>query len=225
MKKFTLFTFLLIFTAGFAQSDVIAITNETGDGTGMWVVQKGLDQKIKGSYYLFDGHMHTGVITVGGGKKYQVSNLNYNIKDDRLESRITADSVYIFDSRNIVQVDFGDVKFRTLMNPEKYGLSFFEVIGSFNKKSLLKLHTLKIVEGMINPMSHQKQTPDKFVKDTEYYVRDSSGEMEEFKLKKKTVLRFFNNISDEVDQYASEHDLSFKDDEDLIRIFKKYATI
>lgn len=226
MKKITLLAFLLIFTASFAQYDSTFINSESSlSGSGAWIVQKELNREIKGNYYLFDGNIRSGVITIRGGKQYQLNNLNYNIKDDRIESKITTDSTFVFDSRNIIQVDFDDVELRTLNNPKKSGLSFYEVIGSFNKKSLLMLHRIKLKEGIVNPMTQQKQTPDIFVKDTEYYIVDNGGKLEEFKLKKKTVLRFFNDNSDKVAQYVSEHDLSYKDGEDLKQVFKYYKSI
>ena len=226
MKKITLLIFVLAFCSNVstAQYDVNVFNGSDlkSNTSGMWIVTTTNGENIEGSYRLFDNDFQNGVITTKEGKKYKVPGLNYNLKSDQLEVKIAKDSVYAFNTAGIVEVDFGKSKFKTLFDPEKYRPTFYEVIGSFNNQTVLKHRTVKVKPGVVNPMTQQKQTPDRFVQEYSYFVTNDKGGLDELKLKKRTILKLFDDSAEEVEDYASENGLSFKEDEDLKKMFNYY---
>lgn len=208
-----------------AQYDVNIFNGDGVETSGMWIVNKNKVENVEGSPYLFVKETPTGIITAKNGNKYKVRELNYNLKSDQLEVQITRDSIYAFNTASLVEVEFGDRKFRTLFDPKKYRPTFYEVIGTFDNQTLLKRYKVKITPGIVNPMTQQKQTPDRFVHEHDYYVTNDNGELVEFKLKKRKVLKLFDDSAKEVDNYASDNDLSYKDDDDLKQIIKYYNHI
>ncbi len=223
MKKITFLAFFLSFFYSFGQYDVNVFNSEvTPNTSGMWIVDEKQDNEIEGSYRLFKNDFHTGVITTKDGKKFKVPGLNYNLKADQLEVKISKDSVYAFDTASIVEVDFEGDKFKTLFDPKKYRPTLFEVIGAFNNQSVLKHRSVKVKPGIVNPMTQQKQTPDIFVQEFTYYVTTVQGGLKEIKLKKRTILKLFNESADVIQEFVSDNDLSYKEDDDLKKIFKYY---
>jgi hypothetical protein len=224
MKKITFLALIFCGISSFAQYDVTVFNGENLDAnsSGVWVVTKPKAENIEGSYRLFKNDFHTGIITTKEGKKYKVPGLNYNLKSDQLEVKISQDSVYAFNTASIVEVEFGDNKFKALFDPEKYRPTFYEVIGSFDNQTILKHRSVKVKTGIVNPMTQQKQTPDTFVQEQTYFVTNKKGGLDELKLKKRTILKLFDDSADDVDDYVSENDLSYKEDADLKKIFKFY---
>lgn len=229
MKKITLLTLALALSSyvSNAQYDVNVFNGSDlkANTSGMWITTNtSKAENIEGSYRLYDNDFHKGIITTKDGKKFEVPALNYNIKADQLEAKISEDSVYAFNTSSIVEVDFGKNKFKTLFDPKKYSPTFYEVIGSFNNQTVLKHRTVKVKPGIVNPMTQQKQTPDKFVQEYSYYVTNEKGGLDELKLKKRTILKLFDDSAEEIEDYASKNDLSFKEDADLKKLFNYYNT-
>lgn len=224
MKKITFLILCLSFITSNAQYDVNIINGDdlSANSSGMWVISKANSEKIEGSYRLYNNDFQTGVITTKDGKKFQVPSLNYNLKADQLEAKISKDSVYAFNTASIVSVDFKDTKLKALFDPEKYRPTFYEVIGKLDNQTILKHRSVKVKPGVVNPMTQQKQTPDRFVQEYTYYITNEKGGLDELKLKKRKILKLFDDSAEEVDEFVSENDLSYKDDEDLKRIFNYY---
>lgn len=224
MKKITFLVLCLTIVNCYAQYDVNVFNgnNLKANSAGMWVVTNTSDAEIEGSYRLFNNDFQTGVITTKDGKKFEVPSLNYNLKADQLEAKISKDSVFAFNTASLVSVEFNNTELKALFDPEEYRPSLYEVIGSLNNQTVLKHRSVKVKPGIVNPMTQQKQTPDRFVQEVEYYITTAKGGLKEIKLKKRTILKLFNDSADEVEDFVAENDLSYKEDADLKKIFKFY---
>lgn len=224
MKKIIFLGLLFCFLNSFAQYDVVVSGDPAANTTGMWVVNKTQSKEVEGNYYLND-EFQTGVIIDKNGKKYKVIDLNYNLKTDQLESKISNDSVFAFNTVSILGMELGGQNFKTLFDPKKYRPTFYEIIGTFDNRTVLKHYNVKIRPGIVNPMTQQKQTPDRFIYQYTYYVTNKKGGLEELKLKKRHILNLFDDSAKSVKDYVSENDLSYGEDEDLRKIFNFYNDI
>jgi len=90
------------------------------------------------------------------------------------------------------------------------GCVYFEVIYESDKVSILNFHSVKLVEGSVNPMLSRKN--DKLIHKEVYYILNDKG-ITEFRLKKKFILASFANNEAEKKsllKYYSQNKLSFK---------------
>ena len=105
------------------------------------------------------------------------------------------------------------------------GSRIFEVIYESDKVSLLNFHSVKLVEGSVNPMLSRKT--DKLVHKQEYYALNDKG-ITQFNLKKKSILNSFASNSAEknsLSKYFTENKLSFKKINDVKVALKNLDTI
>jgi hypothetical protein len=90
---------------------------------------------IKGSYSLFYDYSNSGIITTNKNKKYKVSNLNYNIKQDQIEVKISEDSIFIFNPQTIEILEINKKVLRKFIDSELYNNGYYEVIATSTEKS------------------------------------------------------------------------------------------
>jgi len=108
MEIYLTISLFLVCNFLFAQYDVDIIGNQDITNTsGLWVINKKINNNIKGSYLLFEGSNNFGIISTNQGRRFKVPNLNYNVKQDQIEAKISKDSVFIFDPGkiDIVEID------------------------------------------------------------------------------------------------------------------------
>ena len=89
------------------------------------------------------------------------------------------------------------------------------MIYESDKVSLLNFHSVKLVEGSVNPMLSRKT--DKLVHKEVYYVLNGQG-INELRLKKKSILNSFasnDNEKNSLLNYFLENKLSFKKIDDI----------
>ena len=68
-------------------------------------------KKIKGTYHLFKNWNNHGIIKTTNNKVYKIENINFNIRNNRYESKIGNDSIFILDLENI---DYVTINYRKL---------------------------------------------------------------------------------------------------------------
>jgi len=225
MKYYWILTIFLYSNFLFAQYDVDVIGNEVVSNTaGLWVVNKTNNTNIKGSYMLFEGAQNYGVISTKVGRRFKVPNLNYNVKQDQIEAKISNDSVFIFDPAKIEKVEINNKVFKRYEDSGLSGNGYFEIVAVSKEMNLLKKHSVFVKEGTVNPLTLQKQSPDTYVIKTKYFLL-SHNEINEISLKKGKLLKIFEEDSGKMKIYINENNLSIKEDEDLKLIFNYHNTL
>ena len=192
---------------------------------GEWVKDKSNEDSYSGSNYLFDSWSNKAEIYDLKGKGYKLINCNFNVASNRIEAMLdnTEDKTFVFNSRDISKIKIGDKYFakKKIDNNPNYLL---EVIQQGDKLALLKSYSAVIVPGNVNPMTQKKINEDKISINSSYYV-ERDGTLEEIKLKKSTVLKLMSDKKDKLKSFLSENKLSFKEDNDIKRIFGYYNSI
>lgn len=209
----------------FAQYDVDVIGNQAITNTsGLWVINKNSNGKIKGSFMLFEGSNMYGVISTKQGRKLKVPNLNYNVKQDQIEAKISNDSVFIFDPGKIDMVQINNKLFKRYEGSELFRDGYFEIVASSKEMDMLKKYSVSVKEGVINPLTRQKQSQDTYVIKTKYFIH-SHNAINEISLKKGKILKIFEEDSDKMKEYINENNLSIKEEGDLKLIFNYHNTL
>ena len=90
--------------------------------------------------------------------------------------------------------------------------------------SLLKETNLKLLSSNYNQALVARENYDKFVKENKYYIY-TNNKIYSVKRNKRKILKFFNNKAERVEKFASENNLSFKNDSDLTKIFNYYNSL
>jgi len=234
MKKNILIVFVLVSNFVAAQqyevsSDMSAdarnsIGKLTMFSTGAWLPGKPVDSQIEGTPYLFvnwDGYFELFNKT---GKGYSLRNLNYNIQNQTLETKFSKDSVFIFDKKEIDLIKSNDRRFRFLNTNNNNRLC--EVLYSSAKINFFKDFLLTKTTAQINPMTQQVISNAKYIL-KEIYLFSKTGDSNflEINLKKKQILKLFSDKVEIVNKYASENNLDFSKEKDLIKVFRYYDTL
>ncbi|MCD6556589.1 MAG: hypothetical protein J7K64_05280, partial [Bacteroidales bacterium] len=92
------------------------------------------------------------------------------------------------------------------------------------KISLLKKTNLKLLSSNYNQALVAGENYDKFVKENKYYIY-INNKIYSVKRNKRKILKFFNDKTERVEKFASENNLSFKNDSDLTKIFNYYNSL
>ena len=226
MKKLKIITllFLTLSFVGYSQStntnvsdnNALALQGITGGnnnggngvyGTAMRFVNP--PRTIDGSIYLFNNWKNYPVVVKSKDNKiFTLDNVNFNLRTNRLVTKISQDSIFVLNMKSIETVDIQGKVFKKV--DTEIGSRIFEVIYESEKVSLLNFHSVKLVEGSVNPMLSRKT--DKLVHKEVYYVLNGQG-INELRLKKKSILNSFASNDTEKNSllnYFLENKLSFK---------------
>ena len=231
MKKLKIITvlFLTIYTIGYSQNTGTNVSDNnsralqgiTGAGNGSGNGTYGTPMRfvnpprtIDGSIYLFDTWKNYPVIVNSKDKKtFTLNNVNFNLRTNRLVTKISEDSIFVLNMKSIKDVNINGKVFKKI--DTEIGSRVFEVIYESDKVSLLNFHSVKLVEGSVNPMLSRKT--DKLVHKEEYYISNEQG-ITELKLKKKYILDAIANNDAEKSsllKYFTKNKLSFKKINDI----------
>ena len=231
MKKLKIITvlFLTIYTIGYSQNTGTNVSDNnsralqgiTGAGNGSGNGTYGTPMRfvnpprtIDGSIYLFDTWKNYPVIVNSKDKKtFTLNNVNFNLRTNRLVTKISEDSIFVLNMKSIKDVTIKGKVFKKI--DTEIGSRVFEVIYESDRVSLLNFHSVKLVEGSVNPMLSRKT--DKLVHKEEYYISNEQG-ITELKLKKKYILDAIANNDAEKSsllKYFTKNKLSFKKINDI----------
>jgi len=223
MKKVVILLVQIIFILPSLAQETTNTINNTRQGFGR---HEGFDMAVgfvnartrtEGSAYYFDDWNTEGVIYIKDKGRVKIKKVNINLFDSKLEAVYDENSVFTFDSDNLIKIVINDKVFRTFeINKE---LKFFELI--FNDKlSIYRYYSVIYSQGSKNPMLSRKN--NKYIKKAKYYLyRD--GELTMMKLSKKSFSKLFQ--SDKVSQesileYIKKNKLSLNKETDLIEVLK-----
>ena len=241
MKKLKIITllFLTLSFVGYSQStntnvsdnNALALQGITGGnnnggngvyGTAMRFVNP--PRTIDGSIYLFNNWKNYPVVVKSKDNKiFTLDNVNFNLRTNRLVTKISQDSIFVLNMKSIETVDIQGKVFKKV--DTEIGSRIFEVIYESDKVSLLNFHSVKLVEGSVNPMLSRKT--DKLVHKEVYYVLNGQG-INELRLKKKSILNSFasnDNEKNSLLKYFLENKLSFKKIDDVKIVLNNQNTI
>lgn len=220
-----LFTSPVIFSQGSTASSVSDNNANTlnriagGDGNQtnrVGVVMRFINPPkiVDGSIYLFESWKNYPVNVISKDKKsYTLNNVNFNLRTNRLVTKLSKDSVFVFDMTKIDNINILDKTFKKI--DTQIGNRIFEVIFESDDMSILNFHSVKLVEGSVNPMIGRKT--DKLMHRETFYVLKGETVVE-FRLKKKDILNLIprdENEKSKLIQYYAANRLSFKSIDDL----------
>ncbi|WP_431164454.1 hypothetical protein [Tenacibaculum halocynthiae] len=171
---------------------------------------------VKGSFYLFNTWKNNSTITSKTGKKYQINNMNYDLDEKAFLSKISRDSVYIY--QNIESIN---VENRFFININE---QFYEKITD-GKISLLKKYSGKLKKPIINKMTNQQVKPAEYVKIVNYYSYIQNKKLEKIKLKKSNISKLITQKKDQVKAYIKKNKLTYKEEGDIVKIINYYNSL
>ena len=172
--------------------------------------------------YFFSSYENKATITATGGRKYSISNINLNIYSNTFDSKMSKDSIYVFDNYRIESVKITDKLFKVYFNKEDNKYTIYRVLFENEKISLLCLD--KIYSKEVRDPLNINPPKIKYVNVVNYYLKNKSS-FDKISLKKKTILEKLNDKKSSVKDYVKKYNLSFNKEKDVQKIFKYYNSI
>ena len=170
---------------------------------------------IKGSIYLFDTWDNYSVIYLDDNQRLILNNVNINMQRNSFDSKISQDSIFTFNTNNIVKFIINNKVYKNLYSED--GKRIYEIIyeeeGNF---TILKGFGIKLIQGSANPMVNRKD--DKFAKTETYFLSQGTSTIKPFRLSKKKVLGLISDNQDRVaklEKFMKNNNLSYKKSEDI----------
>ena len=220
--RLKIFLFLISFSFFAQDKEKFDFNNSTtvsdihGDmnKNGSWIVSRPTDKVTEGSVFLFSTWNNSYVIESVQGNSFSINNLNYNIETTEIESKFSKDSIFQFNKADISFIHVNNRKYKILNN------ELYEVLFLGNKCSLFKNFKISTRKGVFNPLT-QVTSADVYMRKSEYFYMNNGGLME-FKLKKKDILNIMSDIQNDVNTFVSKNNLSYSEEEDIVKIFKNF---
>ena len=173
----------------------------------------------EGSSYYFDNWETEGTIFIKDKGRVKLEKVNINLYDNKLEAIYNENSVFTFDSQNLIRIVINGKVFRTF--EFKGETKIFEQIFN-NKLSIYRYYNVRYTEASTNPMINRKT--NKFTKRAIYYLYNKeNGKLTTMKMTKKSISKHLQ--SDSVSEksildFIKQHNLSMNNETDLIKIFE-----
>lgn len=219
---------ILIITFGidtFAQKVDVYSYSGSGSATTLQVQTK--KSETKGSFYYNDIWRAGEIILISGDiiKDYP---LKYDIRKNIIDLKVE-NIVKVLSIGRIKEINWIDEKgskeiLRNTMLYENYsGIGFFSILSG-GEKSLLKKTYLKIIDPNYVSAIDVGEQERKIVKRDIYFIA-VGNKVTEIKKNKKQILKQFGTNSDNIKIFASDNNLNFKNDFDLIKIFNYYNSL
>ncbi|HHC78700.1 MAG TPA: hypothetical protein ENK46_02370 [Flavobacteriia bacterium] len=231
MKNFLIVTCLLysmqlfpqLLSSGSLRPTQVVDSNRFND---VWELrfskQKPTKLEINGSVYLFDSWKEIGTLYLDE-KRYTLTDINYNALYDRFEFKISKDSVLVFDNMDSIQIK--NKKFKRFYFDANKGQRYAEVLFKGQNYTLIKEFTAKFIEATPNPLM-LKNNGHKYVLVEKYYVKNNkTNNLSPLKKSKKEIIRLFSDRGEDVKAYLKENKLSYKKENDLVKIFEHYDVV
>ena len=227
------FTFIFIITLSFVyaqngiENDYLFQNSNSGMQITEIPMQKG---ETKGSVYISDS-WNTGNVRLIGNKEVRDCQLNYNLRSHMMELK-SEDEVRVLAYSQIEfftwinQTTQAEVFVNTSLlsknTPDLELTGFFQVLYDGDTK-LLDYYTVELIEANYNATMNAGSKSDKYVKKSHLYIYKDT---KLYPVKsKRSILNVLSNKKSEVQDYAKQNKLSFKDKKDLVSIINYYNTI
>ena len=175
-----------------------------------------------GSVYLFDNWENKGIVDVGD-KRYIVTNLNYHIKRDEFMMKMEGDSTFIFDLLRVDKFLVNNREFTSIYDPVDSKNNIYEVLYQDHNRSLLKGYFVNYKEASPNPMVNRGRNQ---IKQGRSYYMYENGKLHPFRLKKSKTLELVStDQSEQLEQYIKTNDLSYRKENDMVKILDQISKI
>ena len=226
MKNLIASILVLISLSSFAQNPNDAVIVISG-GSIRTMNIKSKPKETKGSYYYND-KWYTGTIKLFSGEEVQAYPLKYDMKMNQIDIKVN-ESVKVLSIGAVKEIIWVKPTGRSevLRNISLYknieGYGFVSVLAD-GKLSLFKKTELSLLGSNYNTAMDVGSQSDKYVKKEKYFIK-SGDKIILIKKKKKNILNKFKDKAEEVELYATENNLNFKDDIDLEKIFNYYNSL
>ena len=156
MRKVVLLGLAIISFSTYSQEkDIDSRRDVVGDitvnGSGLWTNPVSY-AKVKGDVYLFNNWKNIATIISGKGKKYMLSNLNYDTSQDRFVTKTSPDSVFVFGKQSIKQVKVNNKIFKRYLKNDRY--DYYEQVAFGKGREVLKRQVKLIKKGIKDPFTN-----------------------------------------------------------------------
>lgn len=191
---------------------------------GLYTPQNLKLSDIKGSPYLEAEFISGKVITTDGSINENIP-IRYNAFSDDLEFR-KGDDIYIIDPKSTVKkAEIGkDVfTYMTYLYGGKIHNGFFKILTEGKTILLARFVIVFLEKEEIKPYAEPKPARFDEVR-KEYYISFDGNPAKPFSTK-KGLFEMFGEKKGEMESYFSKNRLSFKGDEQLIKIIQHYNTL
>lgn len=220
MKKIAKLTLvlLLITNCALAQKRVTIKKIESRLITNEGVEFVGTLRDKNNDHYMFQKWNNNGVIFVDR-KIYGIGNINFNITTNSVDSRITQDKLFMFQSSSIDSISINNRLFK------RVGTLLYEVLFERQNSMLLKKYDVRREVGHegrtgVGGMQAPSQTSVIF----KYVIVKPGKRMENIELNKRSILAIFENERDVLESYAKKEHLSFRKEEDIVKMLNFLST-
>lgn len=223
MMRKILFLSLLSYFASMQSTYSQAITAKL---TGTPVLNN-VTKDVEGSPYLYPS-FNTGTLFLGDNKTI-INNL-------QIRFNVLKEIVTYKDATGVELVPSSLVKQFVIVNNDKkqtFRLGFqpvddftlntyYEVLSDDGGPLILKKNTKTLLS---RKEYNSSKVTDIYLDATKYYVAKENGELTKFKTDKKSLTSYFPDKQSEMEQYLSKNKISFKNDDDLAKLFNYYLSI
>lgn len=224
MKNIFTILFLIVVFNSFSQNN--GLESGTG-GLGNMITGKSIrvnfdaNKKLIGSEYLEEKFKLAKIILIS--KKTTEVKARYNAYAQEFE--IQLDNKVLALNPNIIQcIEIENESFEPIKD-ENSNLLFAKTLVNGDKINLFKKFEAVIKEGKIVPGIQTSEPEDKIIINESYLINNSKSENYiVIKLRKKQILKAVNNDKATI-KFIKENKLSYKNEEDVIRVFTFYNTL
>lgn len=174
----------------------------------------------KDIFYLFKNWNNTSVIQDSNSKGYIIKNMNYDILKDNFTSKVSNDSVYVFDKNSIKEVKINNKVFSI------YNNNYYEVLSDNNEFSFLKQYKMQFKRGYEDPITREKKTDTYKVINNYFILKKDSNSLNKVKLRKKDFFPLLTkNEKSKIIAFKKKKNLSFKKEDDIKQIMTYLKTL
>ncbi len=206
-------------------NSIVQTISNLKPNNGILYAKNSVAKPVSGQTHLFKDWNNEGRIYFNN-KGFSIKNINLNLQTNNFECKFgrNRDSLYVIkNNAEIDSVYINNKKFISYYFPEKGERTNLDVIYEGDDFQLLKGYELDIIKKDPDPLMFRKNE-DKYYVVKQYYLK-SNNDIEKISVKKKKILGLFTNKSKAVANFAKENKLSFKNDNDLRKIFEYYSTL
>lgn len=144
-------------------------------------------------------------------KQYQITNLNYNISENKVSCKLNNGEYFVFRSIDIPMFSINNKLFK------KNGRSYFEVLLEEKDSYFYKRYDVRHKDGVKHRMGGGNVSASRNVVSYTYLIK--SGDITKtLESSKKSILEFFKSQQSELKKFVKEKKLSYKKEGDLVKI-------
>lgn len=223
---------LLIFSLVFVQL-VLAQNEETSDRTdvnnfltnsssGQMPTMEPINKDLGGDCHLYDKWDNYAKIYTNG-KRLKLNSFYYNLHRDMVETKIASDSVFSFNSSAIDSNVVNNRSLKPVRAAGKAGSNFAEILYENKGYTFFKRFSTKIRKAEVNPISGGYDFPDRIEKNAAFYLSTPQKGGREMLPKRKDILQAPDLDKSEFKKFTRKNNLSFKQEEDIIKIVEHFV--